>query len=317
MQRYIVTRVLLTIPTLLIAAFIIFAIMRLLPGDALEARMTEYVNVNNKENLAALRKDLGLDKPFHEQFITYIGALARGDLGRSLNDGRPVTSYLAPRVPVTLELTVLAAFVSLMIAIPIGILSAIRQDSFLDYLLRSAAIIGLSVPNFWLGVMAVLIPALVFGWLPPVEYTLPTENFGQHISQFLIPAFILGLFFSASLMRMTRSMMLEVLRQDYVRTAWAKGLRERVVVVRHATRNALIPVVTILGQEVAFLIGGSIVMEAIFGLPGIGLLLLDSISFRDYPLVQSIVVLMAFAIVIVNLLIDLSYAYLDPRIRYT
>ncbi len=317
MQRYIVTRVLLTIPTLLIAAFIIFAIMRLLPGDTLEARMTEYVNVNNKENLAALRKDLGLDKPFHEQFITYIGALARGDLGRSLNDGRPVTSYLAPRVPVTLELTVLAAFVSLMIAIPIGILSAIRQDSFLDYILRSAAIIGLSVPNFWLGVMAVLIPALVFGWLPPVEYTLPTENFGQHISQFLIPAFILGLFFSASLMRMTRSMMLEVLRQDYVRTAWAKGLRERVVVVRHATRNALIPVVTILGQEVAFLIGGSIVMEAIFGLPGIGLLLLDSISFRDYPLVQSIVVLMAFAIVIVNLLIDLSYAYLDPRIRYT
>lgn len=317
MQRYIVTRVLLTIPTLLIAAFIIFAIMRLLPGDALEARMTEYVNVNDKENLAALRKDLGLDKPFHEQFITYIGALARGDLGRSLNDGRPVTSYLAPRVPVTLELTVLAAFVSLMIAIPIGILSAIRQDSFLDYILRSAAIIGLSVPNFWLGVMAVLIPALVFGWLPPVEYTLPTENFGQHISQFLIPAFILGLFFSASLMRMTRSMMLEVLRQDYVRTAWAKGLRERVVVVRHATRNALIPVVTILGQEVAFLIGGSIVMEAIFGLPGIGLLLLDSISFRDYPLVQSIVVLMAFAIVIVNLLIDLSYAYLDPRIRYT
>ena len=187
----------------------------------------------------------------------------------------------------------------------------------LDYFLRTMAILGLAVPNFWLGVMVVLLPGLWFGWTPPVVYTYATEHFGRHILQFVLPAFILGVFFSASVMRMTRAMMLEVLRQDYIRTAWSKGLRERAVVIRHATKNALIPVVTVLGQEVAFLVGGAVVIESIFGLPGMGRLLLESIDFRDYPIVQGIVLLMAFAIVMINLVIDLSYAWLDPRIRYS
>ena len=318
MQTYIVKRLLLAIPTLLIVSLIIFTIVRLLPGDALDAVLSDIVDRSaaggTKEQI---RHELGLDRPFFQQYLTFLGGILQGDLSNSLFDGSSVMSHIKPRILVTVELALLTIFFSIIIAIPIGILSAIRQDTLMDYFLRSMAILGLAVPNFWLGVMVVVLPALWFGWTPPVVYTHATEHFGRHILQFLLPAFILGVFFSASVMRMTRAMMLEVLRQDYIRTAWSKGLRERVVVVRHATKNALIPVVTVLGQEVAFLVGGAVVIESIFGLPGLGRLLLDNIEFRDYPIVQGIVLLMAFAIVIINLVIDLSYAWLDPRIRYS
>ena len=317
MQTYIVKRVLLAIPTLIIVTMIIFTIVRLLPGDALDASLGENFDVNvAKATEDEVRAKLGLDKPFFHQFGLYMGDLFRGDMGVSFFDGREVTRIISPRIPVTVELAALTVFFSIIIAVPIGIIAAIRQDTILDYLLRSVAIFGLAIPNFWLAVMVVLLPALWFGWSPPIIYVEPTENFGRHILQFILPSFILGVFFSASVMRMTRTMMLEVLRQDYIRTAWSKGLRERVVIVRHATKNALIPVVTVLGQEVAFLAGGSVIVESVFGLPGVGRLLIESIDFRDYPIVQGIVFLVAATIVVINLVIDLSYAWLDPRIRY-
>ena len=267
---------------------------------------------------AAIESRLGLDVPIHVQYGRWIGEILQGNLGTSLRGDEPVVEQILPRLPVTLELGVMAIVIGLLIALPVGIYSAIRQDTAADYLGRSVAIIGLATPNFWLGIMVMIYPAIWWGWSPPMEYDhLSQKTRWGIIGMFLIPSLILGTAGAASTMRMTRTMMLEVLRQDYIRTAWAKGLNERVVVMRHALKNALIPVATLVGFQLPILIGGSVIMENIFVLPGIGRLLVSALSQREYHLVSAINLMLATAVIVINLMIDLIYPYLDPRVRYS
>ena len=245
------------------------------------------------------------------------GILLRGTLGQSVRPGlKPAEEKILARVPVTLELGASALLIGLVIALPVGIYSAVRQDTLGDYAGRSVAIFGLATPNFWLGLMVLIFPGIWWGWTPPLQLLPFSEAPLAHVGAFIIPGLILGTGLSAATMRMTRTMMLEVLRQDYVRTAWAKGLRERTVVVRHAIKNALIPVVTLIGLQLPILVGGSVIIETLFNLPGLGSLLVASLSIRDYPMVSGINLFFATFILFNNLLIDLLYAYLDPRIRY-
>ena len=279
----------------------------------------------------ALVRHLGLDAPIHVQYGRWLGVLPtpdwvtgesgyngifQGSLGVSLRTEIPVAPKILGRIPVTFELGLLAIVVAVLIALPVGIYSAIRQDTAADYLGRTIAIIGMSTPNFWLALMVMLFPAIWWGWSPPIELIPFTEDPLGNLGQFLIPSLILGTSMSASIMRMTRTMMLEVLRQDYIRTAWSKGLTERVVVMRHALKNALIPVVTIVGATLPMLVGGAVIMEQIFALPGIGHLMLTAISQRDYTVISGVNLFVATAIVVANLLVDMSYAFLDPRLRY-
>ena len=265
---------------------------------------------------AAIESRLGLDVPIHVQYVRWIGQILQGNLGTSLRGDEPVVEQILPRLPVTLELGVMAIVIGLLIALPVGIYSAIRQDTAADYLGRSVAIIGLATPNFWLGIMVMIYPAIWWGWSPPMEYIPFTEDPLGNLGMLIIPSLILGTAGAASTMRMTRTMMLEVLRQDYIRTAWAKGLNERVVVMRHALKNALIPVATLVGFQLPILIGGSVIIEQIFVLPGIGRLLVSALSQREYHLVSAINLMLATAVIVVNLMVDLTYAYLDPRVRY-
>ena len=266
----------------------------------------------------ALERALGLDVPMHVQYGRWIGDIfLHGSLGVSLrNTGVAVTTKILDRMAVTFELGLLAILTALLLGLPIGIYSAIRQDSIGDYLGRSFAIIFLAVPSFWLATMVMLYPAIWWGWTPDLEVIPFTEDPLRNLAQFIIPAFLTGMFMSGVTMRMTRTMMLEVLRQDYIRTAFAKGLKERLVVTRHALKNALIPVITIVGLELPLLVGGTVIIEQIFALPGIGRLLLDSLHIRDYTVVAGINLIIATAVVVINLLVDVSYSYLDPRVRY-
>ncbi|MBI4308518.1 MAG: ABC transporter permease [Chloroflexi bacterium] len=314
MRQYLVSRVLLLVPTLFIISVMVFAVVRLFPGDVLDF-LTAEANVS-REDVDKERERLGLMKPLHEQYLTWVGSMLRGDFGRSLWTKRPVATDIQRRLPVTVELGILSLFFSVVIGIPIGILSAVRQDSSMDYAARSVAIFGLSVPGFWLATMLILFLSVGFHWLPPLRYASPDVDPWQNIQQFIAPAFILGLHLAAVLMRMTRTALLEVLRQDYIRTAWAKGLRERVILARHAFRNSLIPVVTILGLQVALLIGGSVIMESIFNLPGLGQYIFQVILVRDYPAIQAVNLLLASFVMVANLLVDVSLAYIDPRILY-
>jgi len=254
--------------------------------------------------------------PVHIQYGKWLGGLFRGDLGESLWTNRPILNEIAGRLPISLELGILAIITGLLIAFPIGVYSAIRQDTGGDYIGRSFAIICIAVPSFWIGTMVMVFPSVWWNWSPPVEYVPITENLRENLLQFIIPAVIMGMVMSGTTMRMMRTMMLEVLRQDYIRTAWAKGLRERVVVIRHALKNALIPVVTIIGMQIPILIGGSVIMEQIFCLPGIGRLLILSLNTRDYPVISGINVMLASAILVINLVVDITYGYLDPRVQY-
>jgi peptide/nickel transport system permease protein len=263
-----------------------------------------------------MRAKLGLDRPIHVQYLEWVGRALRGDLGRSLYSSRPITTELAYRLPVSLELGAVALVVAVLLGIPIGVISAVRQDTVQDYVARSSAILGLSIPGFWLGTLVVVLPAIYLGWSPSIQYTAFTVDPWGHLAQFLIPGFLLGVASAASVMRLMRTQLLEVLRQDYVRTAWAKGLRERKVVLKHSLKNALIPVVTILGIQVAQILSGTVIFESIFGLPGMGRYLFDSITERDYPAIQGINLVVVTTVVSVNLLVDLVYAWLDPRIRY-
>jgi peptide/nickel transport system permease protein len=242
--------------------------------------------------------------------------VVRGDLGESLWTRRPVIEELARRLPVSLELGFLALIFAIIIALPIGVLAAIRQDSVPDYVARSLAILGLSVPGFWIATLVVLLPAIWWGWSPPIQFTEFTKDGWAHIAQFILPAFILGVASAAAIMRLTRAMLLEVLRQDYVRTAWAKGLRESVVVAKHSLKNAVIPVVTVLGIQIAQILGGTVIFEQIFGLPGMGRFLFDAINQRDYPVIQGVNLVIVSVVVTMNLVVDAMYALLDPRIRY-
>lgn len=314
MARYIVRRLLGMLPTFLVLIFLVVAMIRFIPGNIVDL-MLEGQSGAHSVNRTLLEHRLGIDKPLAVQYVQYTGGVFRGDLGHSLWDRRSVTGMLANRLPPTLEMVGLAVVISLIISIPIGAFSAIRQDSALDYLLRSVSILGLSLPGFALATMVLIFPALWFHWTPPLNYQSFAKDPLANLGQLITPALILGVGLSASIVRLMRATMLEVLREDYIRTAWAKGLRERSIVLRHAFKNALIPVVTLFGIQMAFLLSGSVIMEQIFAVPGVGRLLLDAIGQRDYPIVQGVTVVVAVWVMLINLVVDVSYAYADPRIR--
>src|SRR6266436_2343686 len=305
MRRYLLKRLIVAIPSLVIASLIVFTLPRLLPGDAVQLMLEEKAYGKDVDDL---RHKLGLDRPVYVQYFAWLGQIARGDLGESLWTKRTVTEELGMRLPVTLLLGGMAAVFSVIIGIPIGVLSAVRADTLSDYTARSAAILGLSVPGFWLATLVIVLPAIWWGWTPHLGFTEFSKSPSAHVLQFILPAFILGIASGASIMRLTRAMLLDVLRQDYVRTAWAKGLRERAVVLKHSLKNAIIPVVTVLG--------GTVIFEQIFGLPGMGRFLFDAINQRDYPVIQGINLLIVSVVVVMNLLVDATYALLDPRICY-
>lgn len=315
MWRYILRRVLLAIVVLLLVSIGVFSIVRLLPGDAVILTLGEF-SVLTPEALENARHELGIDRPFVNQYGTWVWGVVRGDLGDSLVTRRSVTGELSKRITLTLHLAVMAMIVGLLIAIPIGILSAIRQDTAADYGGRLFAIMGLSLPDFWMAVVAITFLTIVFQWFPPRGFEPIWIDPWKNLQQLFLPALIIGWRFSAVVMRMTRSCLLEVLREDYIRTAQAKGLGERSVIVRHALKNALIPVVTIVGQQFSLLIGGTVIVEFIFLLPGVGSLTLDAVLLRDYTMIQGAVLFFASVMVFMNLLVDLSYAWFDPRIRY-
>ncbi len=313
LRRYALKRLLVAVPSLVIASVIVFSLSRLIPGDVVTLMMEEN---QYAQDLEEMRAKLGLDRPIHVQYLDWVGRALRGDLGQSLYSSRPITIELAYRLPVSLELGGVALVFAVLLGVPIGVLSAVRQDSVQDYVARSSAILGLSVPGFWLGTLVVVLPAIYLGWSPSIQYKpFDTHPWG-HVSQFLLPGFLLGVASAASVMRLMRTQLLEVLRHDYVRTAWAKGLAERKVVLKHSLKNALIPVVTILGIQVAQILSGTVIFESIFGLPGMGRYLFDSITERDYPAIQGINLVVVTTVVTVNLFVDLVYAWLDPRIRY-
>ena len=305
------------IPTLLILTVIVFLSVRFVPGDVVDVmviRLEAFGEIDRED----LLRSLGLDVPVHVQYGRWIsGILLRGTFGESLFGGAiPIEQRILAKLPVTMQLGLMAIVIALVIALPAGIYSAIRQDGVGDFVGRSAAVIGLATPNFWLGIMVVIYPAIWWGWTPPLEYVSFGEDQLENLGILFIPSLILGTAMSAQTMRLTRTMMLEVLRQDYIRTAWAKGLKERVVVIRHALKNAMIPVVTGIGLSLPLLVGGSVILENIFNLPGLGRLAVTALQNRDYPVISAVNLFFATAVLVVNLLIDLIYPYLDPRVRH-
>ncbi len=315
MRRYIVGRLLLMIPTLIGVAILTFVIMRAVPGDIVALR---YAGSSvPQEVIDQERHILGLDKPMWAQFVDWMTSISHLDLGQSLWTGHSVIEELQVRMPLSIELAVLATLFAVALAIPLGVVAAVKQDSWVDYAIRVFSIGGLAMPSFWIGIMMVLITLTLWGWAPPVVFTPLFDDPVANLSGLILPAVAVGYRYSAVSMRMTRSTVLEVLREDYVRTARAKGLRETIVVVRHALRNALLPVVTVVSLEFAFLIGGLVVTEQVFNLNGIGKLLVDAVAHRDYPLIQALVLLLASVFVLVNFVVDLVYVVLDPRIRYS
>ena len=313
LRRYLAKRLLIAIPSLLIASLFVFTLPRLIPGDVVVLMLAEKAYA---KDLDELREKLGLNRPLPVQYVEWLSKVARGDLGESLWTKRPVLEEIGQRLPVTFELAVLGLTVALLIAIPVGVISAARQDTIQDYVARSAAILGLSVPAFWLATLLIVLPAIWWGWRPVTGFVEFSKDPVGHVTQLLLPAAILGIAAGAALMRLTRGMLLEVLRQDYVRTAWAKGLGERVILMKHALRNAVIPVVTLLGTQLPQIIGGTVIIETVFELPGMSRFLFDAINQRDYPVIQGVNLVVVSVIVLVNLGVDALYAVLDPRIRY-
>ena len=329
MRSYLIRRLLLAIPTLLIVTLIVFLSVRFVPGSILDlmvAQMGELSGITDLD-IDYLRHILGMDVPMHIQYGRWLGilpnpdghisGLLQGNFGVSLWNSESVMQQLSQRVPVSLELGIMSIVIAFIIALPIGVFSAIRQDTFGDYAGRTFAIVAISIPAFWLGTMVIVYPSILWGWTPPVVYIPMTEDLWANFRQFLLPAVIMGMVISGTTMRMTRTMMLEVLRQDYIRTAWSKGLRERTIIIRHAMKNALIPVVTIVGGMVPLLIGGTVIIEQIFTLPGVGRLMFNALTRRDYPVIQGINTVIAVIVLIMNIVVDLTYAWLDPRIQYS
>jgi len=317
MQAYIVRRLLALIPTMFFASLIVFVTVRLIPGDIIDMMLSQNDISADKFSRDQLVAALGLDKPLWTQYAHWMGnILLAGDFGRSLWQNTPVSELLMARLPVTFQLGAMALVVALLVAIPIGAYSAMRQDTAGDYLGRSFSILMLAVPGFWMGTMVMVFPSIWWGWSPDVKFSSFSQDPLTNVKQMIIPAIILGTSLSAVTMRLTRTMMLEVLRQDYIRTAWAKGLPEKLVVARHALKNALIPVVTLIGLQAPLLIGGAVIMEQIFVIPGMGLLLLDAVNQRDYPIITGVFLVVGVAVMLINLLVDLSYGFLDPKVRY-
>ncbi|MDP9251458.1 MAG: ABC transporter permease [Chloroflexota bacterium] len=315
MRRYIVGRLLLMIPTLIGVAILTFVIMRAVPGDIVALR---YAGSSvPQEIIDQERHILGLDKPMWAQFVDWMTSISHLDLGQSLWTGHSVIEEVQVRMPLSIELAILATLFAVALAVPLGVVAAVKQDSWVDYAIRVFSIGGLAMPSFWIGIMMVLVTLTFWGWAPPVVFTPLFDDPVANLAGLILPAIAVGYRYAAVSMRMTRSTVLEVLREDYVRTARAKGLRETLVVVRHALRNALLPVVTVVSLEFAFLIGGLVVTEQVFNLNGIGKLLVDAVAHRDYPLIQALVLLLAAVFVLVNFVVDMVYVVLDPRIRYS
>jgi len=313
-KRYFLRRLLLALPTLFLVSVMVFALMRFMPGDV-ATRMVE--GHAYAPTLAALRADLGLDRPVHAQYLDWIGSIVlRGDFGKSYWTRQPIWDEFVRRFPVTLELALLTIVVSVVLGVAIGIVSAVRQDTASDYIGRVLAILALSVPYFGLAVLVVVIPSIYFRWTPVWTYVAFSADPIDNLKIMLVPAFVFGVTRAGPVMRIMRSALLDVLRQDYIRTAWSKGLAERPIVLRHALKNALIPVVSLVGLQMPLYIGGSVIIESIFRLPGVGLFFFEALTRLDYPVVQSVNLIIAAMVVGLNLLIDLSYAFLDPRIRY-
>jgi peptide/nickel transport system permease protein len=316
MQRYILNRLLLMIPTLLGVAALVFLLLRVLPGDIVELKYAGSGTFAPRQAIERERAQLGLDKPLARQFVNWMWGIVRFDFGDSMWTGRPITHEIAIRLELSIELALMATFVAVLISIPLGTLAALKQDTWVDYFIRIFSIAGLSIPSFWLGILIILFFIIFFHWLPPLTFTSFWVDPKANLMQLVWPALAVGYRYSAVATRMTRSSVLEVLREDYIRTARAKGLWEKVVLTRHALKNALLPVITVLGLEFAFLVGGLVVTEQVFNLNGIGKLFVESISQRDYTMVQSLVLLTSFVFIFVNFLLDLVNAWLDPRIRY-
>jgi len=315
MKTYIAQRLGIGLVTLFGMSVVIFLLLRLAPGNIVDILFSTGGYVNPSER-AAIERELGLDKPLWAQYGEWMGQLAVGNLGKSYRYDLPAWEIIRPLIPVTLELALLSLIISVALGVPFGVISAVRQDTRLDYALRVFSLAGLSMPSFWLGMVIILGLVAWIGWIPPVTYVRMSENFWLHAIQFLLPALAVGYRSSALIMRITRSSLLEVLREDYVRTAWAKGQTRRAVIWRHALKNAILPVVTVIGIEFAFLIGGLVVTETVFNLPGLARFLVQAILWRDYPIVQNLVMFIAVVVILSNLLVDMLYGVLDPRVRY-
>jgi peptide/nickel transport system permease protein len=317
MLQYIVKRLLLMIPTLFGVAVVIFLLLRVVPGDVVEARyLTQGSQFQSQDLMDQERKKLGLDQPLWKQFTSWMGGVLRLDFGVSMWTGSPITEEIRLRFALSLQLALMATIVATLLAIPLGILAAVKQDSWIDYGVRVFSIAGLAMPSFWLGILMILAMLIIFKWLPPMVFTPFWVNPWENLAQLIWPALAVGYRYSAVATRMMRSAMLEVLREDYIRTARAKGLWLKLVLSRHALKNALLPVVTVIGLEFAFLLGGLVVTEQVFNLNGLGLLFVEAISHRDYTLTQALVLIVASVFIFINFATDIAYAWLDPRIRF-
>ena len=316
MWQYILKRLLLMIPTLFGVALLVFLLLRVAPGDIVELKYAGSGTFAPKEALDRERAQLGLDKPVAQQFVSWISGFVRFDFGQSMWTGQPITQEIRVRLELSLELAVMATLVAMLLAIPLGTLAALKQDTWVDYGVRIFSIAGLAMPSFWLGIVIILAFLILFKWLPPLTFTSFWVDPRANLAQLIWPALAVGYRYSAMATRMTRSAVLEVLHDDYVRTARAKGLGEAVVLLKHALRNALLPIVTVIGLEFAFLIGGLVVTEQVFNLNGIGMLFVESVTHRDYTMTQALVLLVAFVFIFMNFVVDLLYALLDPRIRF-
>jgi peptide/nickel transport system permease protein len=315
MKTYVAQRLGIAVLTLIGMSIVIFVLLRLAPGDIVDILFSTAGYVNDSEK-QAIMKELGLDRPYWVQYVEWMGQIFVGNLGKSYRYDIPAWDIIRPLLPVTIELAILSLIVSVVLGVPAGVISAVRQDTTLDYVMRVVSLAGLSMPSFWLGMVIILGMVSWLGWIPPLTYVRPTENFQSHVIQFMLPALAVGYRSSALIMRITRSALLEVMREDYIRTAWAKGQSERVVIWRHALKNSILPVVTIIGIEFAFLIGGLVVTETVFNLPGVARFLVQAILWRDYPIVQNLVMFIAVVVILSNLLVDMLYGVLDPRVRY-
>ena len=316
MRQYAVKRIGLFIPTVLLVTVIVFVVMRLIPGDPALAILSADDAAYTEEELQLLRAELGTDRPIVVQYVDWVTGLVRGDFGTSFWWGGPVMDRLGERIPVTIELAILGIGLAVVCAVPLGVLSAIKPDSPIDYLSRVFTLVGISIPTFFSGILITLLLIRAFGWLPPLGYADIWEDPWANVKQLMLPALALGFYDMAFIARVTRSSMMEILREDYMRTARAKGLAERLVLSRHGLKNAVLPILTISGWQFGRLFGGTVVIEKIFLIPGVGQLLIDAVYQRDFPTIQAVIVIVALSIVVINLLVDLLYGWLDPRIRY-
>ena len=317
MGIYILKRLLAMIPTLLGVAVLIFVLLRVVPGDVVEARfLTQGSQFQSQELMDIERKKLGLDQPLWKQFTTWMGGVLRLDFGLSMWTGSPITQEIKLRFALSLQLALMASLIAQLLAIPLGILAALKQDTWVDYVIRVFSIAGLATPSFWLGILMILTMLIVFKWVPPMVFTPLWVDPWQNLQQLIWPALAVGYRYSAVGTRMMRSAMLEVLREDYIRTARAKGLWLKLILARHALKNAILPVLTVMSLEFAFLLGGLVVTEQVFNLNGLGMLFVEAIARRDYTLTQALVMLVATFFLVVNFFVDIAYAWIDPRIRY-